>query len=39
MNKIFVVKTADGYFYKIRFLDFYDENGAKGVPKMAYQRL
>lgn len=39
MNKIFVVKTADGYYYKIRFLDFYDDKGAKGVPKMAYQRL
>jgi hypothetical protein len=38
-KKVFVLKDKDGYFYKLRFVDFYDENGTKGVPKFAYQRL
>ncbi|MES2560923.1 MAG: HmuY family protein [Bacteroidota bacterium] len=38
-KKIFIIKNKDGYLYKLRFIDFYDESGAKGVPKFAYQRL
>ncbi len=38
-KKIFIIKDKDGYLYKLRFVDFYDESGAKGVPKFAYQRL
>ncbi len=38
-KKLFLIKTLDGYYYKLKFIDFYDENGAKGTPKLAYQRL
>lgn len=38
-KKIFIIKDKDGYLYKLKFIDFYDESGAKGVPKFAYQRL
>ncbi len=38
-KKIFIIKDKDGYLYKLKFIDFYDEAGTKGVPKFAYQRL
>ncbi len=38
-KKVFVLKDREGYLYKLRFIDFYDEAGTKGVPKFAYQRL
>lgn len=38
-KKVFIIKDKDGYLYKLKFIDFYDETGAKGVPKFAYQRL
>jgi hypothetical protein len=38
-RKVFIIKDKEGYLYKLKFIDFYDETGAKGVPKFAYQRL
>ena len=38
-NKSFIVKTVDGFYYKIRFIDFYNSEGSKGYPKFEIQRL
>ena len=38
-NKYFVVKTTEGLFYKIRFIEFYNEQGEKGYPKFEIQKL
>jgi len=39
VNKIYVVKTSEGFYYKIHFVDFYNELGEKGNPKWQAQRL
>lgn len=38
-KRVYILKDREGYLYKLKFIDFYDETGAKGVPKFAYQRL
>jgi len=38
-NKSFLIKTVEGLFYKIRFIDFYNENGVKGYPTFEIQQL
>lgn len=38
-NMYFIVKTKPGYFYKIRFIDYYNEFGEKGNPKFEIQKL
>lgn len=38
-EKTFLLKTSEGLYYKLRFIDFYDENGIKGTPKFEYQKL
>jgi len=38
-NKSFVIKTTEGWFFKLRFIDFYNDKGAKGYPKFEIQRL
>ncbi|MEO8150508.1 MAG: HmuY family protein [Bacteroidia bacterium] len=38
-NFIYIIKDQKGYYYKLHFLDFYDAQGHKGVPKFEYQRL
>ncbi|NTV83178.1 MAG: hypothetical protein HGA23_02620, partial [Bacteroidales bacterium] len=37
----YVVRDAEGYFYKLRFISFYNinNNGDKGVPTFEFQRL
>jgi len=35
----YVVKKAEGTYYKMRFLDFYDKNGEKGTVTLESQRL
>ncbi|MEZ5072044.1 MAG: HmuY family protein [Bacteroidales bacterium] len=35
----FVIRDRDGFFYKLRFIDFYSDEGAKGYPKFEYVRL
>lgn len=38
-NRTFIVKTVLGRYYKMRFVDYYDENGIKGAPKFELQEL
>lgn len=38
-NRTFVVKTVLGRYYKLRFVDYYDQNGLKGAPKFELQEL
>lgn len=38
-NWTYVLKDAHGFYYKMRFLDFYDANRRKGFPKIEYQQL
>ncbi len=39
LNKVFVIKTQNGDYFKIRFLDFYDDLGVKGSTKVEIQKL
>jgi hypothetical protein len=38
-NYTYIVRDRDGYYWKLRFLDFYNDQGEKGNPKFEYQRL
>lgn len=38
-NQFFLIEDEEGFIYKLRFLDFYDEKGQKGFPSFLYQRL
>lgn len=38
-NQIFIMKNDNGDIYKMRFVDFYNEQGVKGFPKFVYQKL
>jgi hypothetical protein len=35
----YVVRDADGFYYKLRFISFYNNDGDKGYPTFEYQRL
>ena len=35
----YIIRDTKGFFYKLRFIDFYDEQGVKGAPKFETQRL
>jgi hypothetical protein len=35
----YIIKSADGYFFKLRFIDFYNNLGKKGYPTFEYQKL
>ena len=35
----YIIRDQEGYYYKIRFIDFYSDDGIKGYPKFEYQRL
>ncbi len=35
----YVIKDSKGYYYKLHFIDFYDQLGNKGNPKWEYQKL
>lgn len=39
IKRIFVIKSHTGAYFKLRFIDFYDENGVKGAPSFELQRL
>lgn len=38
-QKSFIVMTTGGLYYKIRFVDFYNDQGEKGYPKFEIQKL
>lgn len=39
ISKNYIVKTSEDFYYKLRFVDFYNEQGVKGNPKWTAQRL
>lgn len=38
-NYTYILSTQEGFFYKLRFVDFYNKEGIKGYPKFEFQRL
>lgn len=35
----YIIKDTDGFYYKLRFLDFYNAKGEKGYPKFEFERI
>jgi hypothetical protein len=35
----YVIRDTDGFFYKLRFIDFYNDEGVKGYPTFESVRL
>ena len=35
----YVIRDRDGFYYKLRFVDFYNDQGVKGYPKFEFARL
>jgi hypothetical protein len=38
-DRTWLIRTTEGFYFKLRFTDFYDENGNVGVPQFEYQLL
>ena len=38
-EKNYIIKNIQDNYFKLRFIDFYDENGLKGSPKFEVQKL
>lgn len=38
-ERTYIIKDSEGFYYKIRFVDFYAEDGVKGAPTFEYQQL
>ena len=38
-DMLYFVRDTEGYYYKLRFLDFYNDQGIRGFPTMEYVRL
>lgn len=38
-NRNYIIKNYDGFFYKMRFIGFYDENGVKGTVTFEVVKL
>jgi hypothetical protein len=38
-NKIYLIQDTKGNFFKLKFVDFYDDQGRKGFPKLAWELL
>lgn len=36
---VYIIKNTDGFFFKLRFIDFYNNLGQKGYPTFEYQKL
>ena len=39
MNRNYIIRDTLGFYYKFRFLGFYDVKGEKGYPSIEYQKL
>ncbi len=35
----YIIRSQEGFYYKLHFIDFYNQNGLKGNPKWEYQQL
>lgn len=38
-KKVYIIKDSKGDLFKMKFVDFYDDQGRKGYPKMAWELL
>ncbi|MFK7924998.1 MAG: HmuY family protein [Bacteroidia bacterium] len=38
-EQIYLLRDTEGYYYKLRFLDFYNTEGLKGFPQLEYALL
>lgn len=38
-EKIYVIKDTQGYYYKLRFIDYYNSTGEQGYPMFEFLRL
>ncbi|MCF8227383.1 MAG: hypothetical protein K9G58_11165 [Bacteroidales bacterium] len=38
-NLFYIIRTQDDFYYKLRFIDFYNDVGEKGYPTFEFQRL
>jgi hypothetical protein len=38
-DQSYIIQDVEGVFYKLRFVDFYDDSGVKGAPKFEFQKL
>lgn len=38
-NMVYIIRNRDGYYYKLRFIGFYNNLGQKGYPVIEYQML
>lgn len=38
-NLTYIIKSNNGFYYKLRFVDFYDTQGLKGTPQFEIQQL
>jgi hypothetical protein len=38
-KKCYVLRNQDGFYFKFRFINFYDSQGIKGSPEFEFQRL
>jgi len=38
-DKNYVIRDRDGFLYKLRFVDFYSDEGVKGYPTFEFVRL
>lgn len=38
-DKIYILKDTEGYFFKLRFIDYYNDTGEKGYPTFEFLRL
>jgi hypothetical protein len=39
LNRTFMLRSHAGVYFKLRFIDFYDQNGVKGAPSFEVQAL
>lgn len=38
-DRTFIIQDGEGFYYKLRFTDFYSESGERGYPAFQYQRI
>jgi hypothetical protein len=38
-QQTYVIQDVEGYYYKLRFIGFYNQQGEKGYPQFEFQRL